>query len=223
MERKRFDFEIKAIDEAGRFEGWASVYGNKDHGGDVVLPGAFDESLANWQGAGRKVPILHNHDHSDIRGVWEVLESRDKGLWGQGQLNLDIEAGRDSRALMKQGAISGLSIGYNIEDGGISYDEEKQTYLLSKLNLWEVSIVTFPMNDLARVEVVKSKNERRTVPTVREIERALRDQGFTSSQSKQIAKVASGTLSQGEEPSREGDTEVLLGAVEGLLKQMAIN
>lgn len=191
MEFKRLSFKLSgAVDDAGVFSGWANVFNEKDLGGDIVLPGAFKDSIAAWQASGNALPLLWNHAFDDVRGAWLELEEREKGLWAKGQLNLDTAAGRDARALLNQPAVDGLSIGYSLKKGGYRYDEVQQAWLLSKIDLNEISIVTFPMNQSSRVDRVKSMRRRGEAVTVREIERALRELGFSQGEAKRVAGAA---------------------------------
>lgn len=195
METKSFQFKAEAVSEDGIFTGYASVFGNKDLGGDIVLPGAFDSWLALWKsGEAATPPVLDNHDPGKVLGVYVELTPDEKGLRVKGQLNQETIAGREKRALMKQGAVSGLSIGYSIYPGGIAYDAKQDAYLLSNLELWEVSLATFPMNTSARVDTVKSAIARGVKPTIRDVERTLRELGFTATMAKAIAKIANERL-----------------------------
>lgn len=196
MRHKAFSFQVKASDvsDDGTFEGYASVFGNKDLGGDIVVAGAFDVWLGEWRTSGMVIPILFNHSSSWVLGKFLEFRADDKGLWVKGQLNLDTVEGKEKRSLLKQGALSGLSIGYEIYPEGWRYEPAVDAFLLTSIKLWEVSLVTFPMNESARVSDVKSAIERGGTPSIRAIERALKELGFSQKQSKVIAKSASETL-----------------------------
>ena len=132
----------------GRIHGYASLFGAPDQNGDVVMPGAFAASLAALAAAGRKVKFLWQHDPACPIGVWsEVLEDG-RGLLVTGEILAQVSHGTDALALLEAGAIDGLSIGYrtvkaepNPETGGRN---------LHEIDLWEVSLVTFPMLPAAR-------------------------------------------------------------------------
>lgn len=199
MEFKSFRFKAEEVTEDGIFTGYASTFNEKDLGGDIVMPGAFDNWLALWKsGTVSTPPILDNHNADKVLGVYKELAPDDKGLWVKGALNMETVAGSEKRALMKQGAITGMSIGYNIYPGGYKYDREKDAWLLGDIELWEISLATFPMNTSARVDAVKSAFARGVNPTIRDIERRLREQGFSGTMAKAIAKIANERLELGE-------------------------
>lgn len=193
MEFKAFEFKAESVSDDGKFSGYASVYNVKDLGDDIVVPGAFDGWLSVYK-SGPALPILWYHDGREVLGKAEALRSDTVGLWLEGQLNLEISAGREKRSLLKQGAISGLSIGYQINPGGIRRDKQADAYLLTDLSLMEISLVTFPMNTSARVAAVKSELVRGGTVTVRDIERALKHQGFGAGVAKVAAREALAAL-----------------------------
>lgn len=152
MERSTFDLglQIKSIDEAtpGVFEGYASVFGAIDQHYDIVSKGAFKKSIK-----GRKPVMLWQHRASEPIGIFEVVKEDEKGLFVKGVLNMDVQAAREAYALLKQGAITGMSIGYNAIKW--AWDEKKGVRTLEEVELWEISLVTFPANTLATVTDVK--------------------------------------------------------------------
>jgi uncharacterized protein len=129
-------------------EGYASLFGRRDQGGDVVQKGAYSASLAALSTAGRRVKMLWQHDPSQPIGVWDEVREDATGLWVKGRILPEVDRGREAVALLAAGAIDGLSIGYRTlraeRDG-------KGHRILSELELWEVSLVTFPMLAEARV------------------------------------------------------------------------
>ncbi|MFV0492421.1 MAG: HK97 family phage prohead protease [Pseudorhodobacter sp.] len=129
-------------------EGYASLFGKCDQGGDVVKKGAYAASLKRLSGGGRRVKMLWQHDPAQPIGVWDEVREDDTGLYVKGRILDEVERGREAAALLAAGAIDGLSIGYRTlraeRDG-------KGHRLLSELELWEVSLVTFPMLPEARV------------------------------------------------------------------------
>lgn len=153
MKTKDFALEVKDLSEDGTFEGYGSIFGNVDSYGEKVMPGAFVESLAKHKREGSNVLMLWNHDSHQPIGVWEDLAEDAKGLWGKGRFLLDIQRAREVHTLAKAKAIGGLSIGYREEDT----DQDGAVRLLKKLNLYEISPVTFPANRRARIESVKSE------------------------------------------------------------------
>ena len=146
-------FDVKAVAEDGTFTGYASTFNNSDLGGDIVLPGAFTKSLTKRPAA--KVKMLRAHDQSEPIGIWTSLAEDSKGLKATGQLTLDTTKGRETYALLKAGAMDGLSIGYKTVKA--DFDRAKGARLLKELDLGEISVVTFPMNPRATVSAVKSE------------------------------------------------------------------
>jgi len=168
MDRKQIRFDVKADGETRTISGRGSVFGNVDNGGDVVLPGAFAKSIAS----GRKVAMLWQHDTREVIGVWTKVTEDADGLNVEGVL-ADTPRGNEAYALLKMGALDGLSIGYRTKDS----EWREDVRAIKEADLWEVSIVTFPMNEEARVDAVKA-----ATLTEREMERKLtRDAGFSRS------------------------------------------
>ncbi len=129
-------------------EGYASLFGLADQGGDVVQKGAYGASLARLSARGEKVRMLWQHDPTQPIGVWEEVREDATGLWVKGRILSEVEKGREAAALLQAGAIDGLSIGYRTVKAN---RDDKGRRLLSELELWEVSLVTFPMLREARV------------------------------------------------------------------------
>jgi uncharacterized protein len=142
---------LAKVSADGAFEGYASLFGVVDLGRDRVVPGAFRECLA------RKPPcavkLLWQHDPLHPLGLWEEISEDNRGLRVRGQLNLAVAKAREVHALMRSGAVDGLSIGFRTERS--RKDAATGVRNLEKLDLWEVSIVTFPMLPGARVSAVK--------------------------------------------------------------------
>lgn len=175
MERKFFKLmEFKADAEARTVEGWASTFGNTDSYGDVIAPGAFMDSLK------AKMPkMLWQHDSAQPIGVWTSAQETAQGLYVTGTL-ADTTLGNDVYKLAQMGAIDSMSIGFSIEQ--YSYDTNSTTRTIQKVDLWEVSLVTFPANDLAKITGVKSKPE-----TIRQFEDFLREAGYSREDATTIA------------------------------------
>lgn len=173
--------ELKADDE-GIVEGYGSIFGNEDSYGDIVAPGAFEETLAEAKASGRLPAMLWQHDPSEPIGVWTDMAEDKRGLRVRGKF-ADTQRGREAFSLVKMGALSGLSIGYSTV--GVEFDDESETRTLTKVRLWEVSPVTFPANDRARITRVKSVD----IKTERDFERFLRDAGFSRTEAKRIARL----------------------------------
>jgi HK97 family phage prohead protease len=128
--------------------GYASLFGIKDQGGDVVAKGAYAASLARLAARGGRVKMLWQHDPGLPIGVWDEVREDANGLWVKGRILTEVEKGREAAALLTAGAIDGLSIGYRTVK---SERDGKGRRLLQELELWEVSLVTFPMLAQARV------------------------------------------------------------------------
>lgn len=135
----------------GTVEGYASLFGEVDQARDMVMPGAFTKTLA--QRGLRKIPMLFQHDPAEPVGIWLDLHEDFRGLWARGRLIPDVARGRELLALVQQGAIDGLSIGYRTVRGQI--DPKTRIRKLYQVDLWEISIVTFPLLAGARVRAVK--------------------------------------------------------------------
>lgn len=136
------------VTEGHVIEGYASLFGKRDQGNDVVMGGAYGASLARLAAAGRRVKMLWQHNPTQPIGVWDEVREDATGLWVKGRILGDVEKGREAVALLAAGAIDGLSIGYRTVK---SERDGKGQRLLTELELWEVSLVTFPMLPEARV------------------------------------------------------------------------
>jgi len=164
-------FEVKSVKADGTFSGHASVFGELDSYRDIVMPGAFVKSLReDFAQKNRSVPMLWQHNSYSPIGIYPTIKEDDVGLYVEGECNLDVQQGREAHALMKQGALSGLSIGYTTVTS--EWDEKSLTRKLLEVNLWEVSPVTFPAGDSARINSVKSFGD---LMSLSEVEDYLRD------------------------------------------------
>ncbi len=183
MESKNLPFELKNSEENGVFEGYAAVFGNKDAWDDVIAPGAFARTLQQHKSRKSMPALLWQHDSRQPIGVWESMKEDDRGLYVKGRLlKEDVYRAREAYALLKAGALSGMSIGYYARD--YSMDEKTGVRTLKEIELMEASLVTFPANDKARVDSVKAAG----ITTIREFEAALRDVlGFSATEAKRIA------------------------------------
>ncbi|WP_458790281.1 HK97 family phage prohead protease [Yoonia sp. MH D7] len=132
------------VTDGSVIEGYASLFGKADQGGDTVEVGAYAASLAKK----KSIKMLWQHDPAQPIGVWDEVREDARGLWVKGRILTDVARGREAAALIGAGAIDGLSIGYRTIK---SRKNDKGGRLLSELELWEVSLVTFPMLPDARV------------------------------------------------------------------------
>ncbi|MTH77200.1 HK97 family phage prohead protease [Paracoccus aestuariivivens] len=142
------------LSDGTQVEGYASLFGLVDQGGDVVVKGAYAASLKRVADRGYKIRMLWQHDPTRPIGVWDEIREDEKGLWVKGRLLPEIAQAREAAALISAGAIDGLSIGYRT----VSAERDaKGRRLLSEVELWEVSLVTFPM--LAEAKVGKKSDQ----------------------------------------------------------------
>lgn len=169
-------------DAGGTFEGYASIFGNVDLGGDVIQVGAFKEIATGRDG---RVKVLYQHNMRDPIGTATVSQDS-KGLSFHGQLVLEAPSGLAAHALMKAGALDGMSIGYDVLPGGSEF-LNSGVRSLKALKLWEISPVTFGMNPAAGIDSVKTLPDRPT--TTREFEAVLRELGFTRKEAVRIAST----------------------------------
>lgn len=144
---------LKSIAAGGVFEGYASLFNRKDQGADIVLPGAFRDTLRERGASG--VRMLYQHNPAEPIGVWEMLVEDERGLLARGRLMADVSRGREVLALMRAGAIDGLSIGFKTIRA--RRDRVRGGRLIEKVDLWEISVVTFPMLPDARISTVKNR------------------------------------------------------------------
>ncbi len=150
--------------------GYASLFGVGDQGGDVVQAGAYQASLERLKTRGGKVKMLWQHNPHQPIGVWDTVFEDARGLCVKGRLLTEVQAGREALALLKAGAIDGLSIGYR------ALRSEKAAgggRLLHEIELWEVSLVTFPM--LSEARVAASDDEAALAASLAETFRQARD------------------------------------------------
>lgn len=184
MTMRRLDavLEIKALDDAsGVIEGYGSVFGTLDSYSDIVAPGAFAKSIAARDGA--PLPMLWNHDAAEPIGAWEHAEEDERGLRLRGRVLTELQRGREALALIKHRAVRGLSIGY--VTGKASVDKATGVRTLQEVDLWEVSVVTFGANPNALIDAPKF-SELVAQATERDVERFLRDAGFSSGDAKAL-------------------------------------
>lgn len=184
MQKKFLSTDDAGIEvKDGTITGYGSVFGVKDGGGDIVVKGAFSDTLKSRP----NVKMLWGHDaFSPPIGVWTSVKEDQRGLMMEGELFMETERGREAHVALKSGAIDGLSIGYSVADE----KRTKNARELRKLNLFEVSVVNFPMNEDATVQTVKSLSDFESpAEKKRFLEKALRDAGFSKSEATHGASV----------------------------------
>jgi HK97 family phage prohead protease len=171
-ERRAFSFEIKAIDEAGQFEGYANTYA-RDAYGDEVQPGAFKRTLDHWKTKGERIPMLSQHNPSNVVGYFEPADCYEdtEGLRVKGQILTATQAGRDHYELAKAGLLK-MSIGFDTLQA--ETDTKTKSRKLIELRLWEISLVTFPANDASKITGIKSADFA-TILTQQQVEENIYD------------------------------------------------
>lgn len=180
--------DLKATGDSGIVEGYGSVFGVKDSYDDVILPGAFSASLAAQRAANTMPAMLWQHDPSEPIGIWSEMVEDERGLRVKGQLALETVRGREAFSLLKLGALNGLSIGFVAT--AKSYNDRDGTRMISAIDLWEVSLVTFPANGSARVDGIKSADGVGALEKPSDAERWLREAAPDMSKSVATAFVS---------------------------------
>ncbi|NHF72075.1 HK97 family phage prohead protease [Paracoccus xiamenensis] len=158
--------------EASVIEGYASRFGLPDQGGDIVARGAFAASLGRLAAKGDKVRMLWQHDPTKPIGVWDEIREDETGLWVKGRLLPDVTLAREAATLIEAGAIDGLSIGYRTIR---AEKDQKGRRVLSEVELWEVSLVTFPMLPEAKLGQKNADDTRDFAAALIAATKALRD------------------------------------------------
>jgi HK97 family phage prohead protease len=200
-----FGFELKSIKEDGTFEGYGSVFGVKDSYDEIVAQGAFAETLANRKAQGTMPALLWQHRSGEPIGVYTDMSEDSIGLKVSGKLALKTARGAEAYELLKMGAISGLSIGFQTRED--AFDRITGIRTLKKVDLWEVSLVTFPANDAARVQGVKSIE---AIEDLKSAERFLRESGMSRTEA--VAFIAR-IKSLGQSDSDEGEMQQVVEAL----------
>jgi uncharacterized protein len=188
--------DIKALKETGEFEGYGSTFGGQpDSYGDVIAPGAFSESLSAHRAAGTMPKMFWQHDPMQPVGKWLEASEDDKGLLMKGRLNMGVQRAKEAYALLKEGDIDGLSIGYRIKE--YSVDTDTNIWTLENIDLREVSIVSIGANENATIGSVKAAKAVHELTdklkagdrlSEREFELWLKGLGFTNSQAERAAR-----------------------------------
>lgn len=173
--------DLKALSDDGEFEGYLSTFGNVDRGMDMVMPGAFRRTLKERKLS--SIKMLRDHDTRKIVGKWLAMEEDANGLKVRGKLFAmgpdAIQLAKETLTLMREGALDAMSIGYRTVKA--QYDETAGIRQLMDVELWEGSIVTFPMNEMATVDAVKGDL------TITDVERILREGGAPGAFAKLVA------------------------------------
>ena len=209
-----FESEIKAENNKGIFTGYGSIFGNEDRGNDIMQKGAFTKSLVNRPVS--KVKMLYQHKTDEPIGVFTEIYEDSKGLFVKGQLAMGTQRGREAYELLKMGALDGMSIGFRADPEKQGYNENKRgVRTLKEVDLMEISLVTFPMNESALIETVKGNAKN-----IREWEKILREAGGLSRTEAKIgAKALSESLSQRDAGDDNKQLADLINKVANIIKQ----
>jgi HK97 family phage prohead protease len=191
MKRATIPFNIKQADvnnDMGLFEGYGSMFGNIDFGGDIVEGGAFRKSLAEWSEKGQLPQLLGFHKNSNVIGDWLEMREDEKGLYVKGQLwvkgDKRIEQAVVAHNIMRGTGPKGLSIGYSVKDSELEEFQGGTVRRLKEVELFEVSVVGYAMNPKADVTAVKSMTDADgRLLSKREVEKILRESGLSKRQS----------------------------------------
>ncbi|CAN5202512.1 hypothetical protein BH10PSE13_BH10PSE13_00090 [soil metagenome] len=186
-------FHIKSLDDAGHIEGLLAGFDNVDHGGDKLLSGVFNKTLA---ARSAPLPMLLYHDLKRPIGAWKEWQEQRDGLYVKGHLSLATRDAQEAHALAKDGALGGLSIGWQPVK---SHIDAKGVRIVSEAELFEGSLVTVPMNDKTRVAAVKD------IVGARDIEDLLREAGMSSRRAKAAASAAWKSINQSEDETQADD------------------
>lgn len=184
LETKQAAFEFKAEDENDEFltiSGYGAVFGNVDSHGDIIEPGAFADGIK-----GRKPKMLWQHNYSQPVGAWDELVEDQNGLFIRGRIFKKASKGAEVATLVAGGAIEGLSIGYRTRE----FEMEGGNRLLTKLDLFEVSIVTFPSNELSNIYAMKSVDDMSETEIKRHLEKSLKEINVSGTMAKAMAAGA---------------------------------
>jgi uncharacterized protein len=156
LSRRGLGQPLQAFPGTGLFTGYASLFGKRDGSGDIVMPGAFAASLKK-RGV-ENIRMLFQHDPAEPVGTWLEIYEDERGLFVQGRLNKNVQRGRELFSLLENGGLDGLSIGFKTV--AAKQDRLSKTRRLLAVDLWEISLVTFPMLEGARVSKVKMRAEK---------------------------------------------------------------
>jgi HK97 family phage prohead protease len=188
---------IKSLKDSGEFEGYGSTFdGEPDSYGDVIAKGAYSDSLADHKAKGTMPKMFWQHDRSQPIGKWLDAAEDDAGLMMHGKLNMGVQRAKEAYALLKEGDIDGLSIGYRIKE--YSVDADSGVWTLEKLDLMEVSVVSIGANEGATISSVKAAKASHELTERlkagdqlegREFETFFKGLGFSNSQAERAVRL----------------------------------
>lgn len=207
-------FSVDSSDER-KFSGYANTFDHHDRAGDITQRGAFLKSLAKHAEQGTKVKMLAHHDLTRPIGVWEVMVEDEKGLYVEGRLTKGVRDADEAYALLKDGALDSMSIGYRVVRE--EYDRKSGANLLHEVDLHEISLVAIPANQESVVTAVKSS------PDVRSLEKSLRDAGLSRREAKAVlAKGISGLESKRDASGHDSEKQAKANAQHELKRMLKI-
>ena len=160
LERKKTFLEIKNINNLGKFCGYASVFNVVDSYNDIILPSAFKNTI-NSKNIQEDIKMLWQHKTDKPIGYYTLIKEDSIGLYVEGQILLDTQQGSEAYSLIKNKSVNGLSIGYRVKDA--EYDIKNNTRIIKEIELFEISIVTFPANKYSNITFCKSKSEDKII------------------------------------------------------------
>lgn len=193
--------KIESLSDSGQIEGLLAGFDNVDGGGDRLIYGAFTKSLAART---TPLPMLLHHDQRRPVGVWKEWDERPEGLHVKGALTLASRDAQEAYALAKDGALTGLSIGWSNGRGNI--DRTSGVRHIEEAELYEGSLVTFPMNEKTRITSIKS------VASVRDIEDLLQQSGMSGRKAKAAASAAWKAINTNDDDEAEAQAAALFNA-----------
>ncbi len=218
LEKKFIDvnLEIKADstsedEKFGFFEGYASTFGNTDKTDDIIEKGAFLQSLNDKKPS--DIKMFWNHYSDNLIGSYLELKEDERGLYVKGRINLMVEKGREAYALLKAGDLDKMSIGFRIKEANYNPDEDIR--IIKKVDLFEISLVPIPANDMAEVVDVKSLDE---VKSLGDVESLLKEKGFSNNAQKAlIAKIKEFSNQRDvEQDKKQREAETIKQLIEGM-------
>jgi len=194
--------EVKSAADNGQVEGYGSVFGNIDATGDIIEAGAFRDTLRNPVAS--PLPMLWQHWPDSPIGAWHELSEDKHGLKVKGQITVGSDQGRNAHALLKDGAINGLSIGFNTLSERFEREGGNSVRVIEAIELWEVSLVTYPANRRARVTDVKRRLQDGGTPTARELEQLFRCAGLSKTDAKHLVSALRREADDDDQSNRGG-------------------
>lgn len=198
--------------DKGIFEGYASVFGGVDTYGDTIMPGAYKDTLKSRE---RPIQLRWNH-WGPVIGKWLEIREDEKGLWVKGELTPGHSVAEDAYALLKHGAVNGMSIGYRVKEA-VDYPDEGRREL-KQIELVEISIVESPADNAARIAGVKSAIHE--AESLKEIESILRDAGGFSRADATALVARIKSLTHGEREAKEKTSDETTAAILAQIKTL---